>query len=53
MLCAGCARTAKDVPYREGVDLIWLEASQDFKAPVRGVFLSDQFFKHEIEKGCR
>jgi len=47
---AGCATPAKDIPFQDGVDYISLEKDQEFKAPVRGQFLSDNFYKFQFER---
>ena len=39
-----------EVPIQEGVDLVWLDRGQQFEAPVRGAFLSDSFYKFQIER---
>ena len=44
-LSAGCASTGKDVPVQEFVDYVGLEKGQEFKAPVRGQFLSDKYYQ--------
>lgn len=47
---AGCASTGNDVPFQEGVDLVWLDEGQDFKAPARGAFLSDEFYNFQFDR---
>ena len=51
MLSAGCASTkSKDMPFQEGVDYVALEKDQDFKAPARGQFVSDSYYKFLFDK---
>ena len=46
----GCATLNNDAPFAEGVDYVGLEAGQEFKAPVRGAFLSDSWYAFQFER---
>ena len=50
MGCVGCATLNNDAPFAEGVDYVGLEAGQEFKAPVRGAFLSDSWYAFQFER---
>ena len=47
---AGCATLNNDAPFQEGVDYVGLEEGQEFKAPVRGAFLSDAWYAFQFER---
>ena len=46
----GCASLNNDAPFQEGVDYVGLEEGQEFKAPVRGAFLSDEWYAFQFER---
>ncbi len=46
----GCASTGKDVPVIAGQDIVWLEKGDTLKAPVRGAFLSDSYYKFQFDR---
>jgi hypothetical protein len=48
-LAGGCVSTDK-IPYLEGRDLVPVKKDQVVKAPVDGWFLSNEFYKFEVEK---
>jgi hypothetical protein len=51
MLTAGCHSISK-VPFQDGVDYIGLEKGQTLVAPVRGQFLSDNYYQYR-EEACK
>lgn len=50
MLFVGCARTGNDIPFQEGVDLVWLQEGDKLKAPAKGAFLSEKFYQFQFDR---